>query len=79
MGNVFKINTLENNYRIGNLIHQGQGKIISEAKPKYISWYWRLLEFLSFGTKFKPRFEYNVQKIQLEQHKGLGAGLGLRS
>jgi len=74
----FKINTLEKKYRIGEFIHQGQGRIIYEAKPKYINWYWRLLEFLFFGKLFKARFEYFVEKIELEQGNGLAVGLGLR-
>jgi len=78
MGSAFKISTLENNYRIGNLIHQGQGQIISEAKPKYINFYWRFLEFVFIGKRFKPRYEYGAVKIELQNNSGLGIGLGLK-
>jgi len=36
-------------------------EILSEPTKKYCSWYWRILEYLTFKRRFYARYEYECK------------------
>lgn len=36
-------------------------QVLSEPKSKYLQWWWRPLEFLTFGKRFNSSYEYKVK------------------
>lgn len=56
--------TFSEKYIPNALLHQGQLRIISKPKAKYQQWWWRGLEFLTFGKRFNAGYEYICEKVE---------------
>ncbi len=59
----FKI-VLDSSYFPTEMLNQQQLRVTSLPKPKYQQWYWRGLEFLTFGRRFNAGWEYTCEKVE---------------
>lgn len=62
----FKLIFNKEYFQTYQLIHQEQVRIISPPRGKYLQWWWRGLEFITFGKRFNAGYEYICETVNIE-------------